>query len=377
MTSVQRRSYLSLFASAVILVAAGCGGSASTTGPEPASAPTSSGTGATITGTVQTGAQAFGVAASAMSGLRVSVVGTSLAATTDSAGRFNLPGVSAGNAQLQFEGTGVDARLAVNGLVAGHTRTITVKVSGNSASCVNSSDEDGSVHFEGAISSLSPLMIGNRTVTTDASTVYLDASGAASTASAVLVVGNDVTVEGQPQSGGTVLATRIRIDEKEPSPEPSPRPSPMPHVSFRGTIASLSPLVIGGKTVMTDASTQYLSAENLPATASQLLVTGNTVEVKGTLQTGGVVLATTIKATEGREVHVEGTISSLSPLSVGSWTVMTDANTRYLDGRGQSVTAGQVLVVGNKVELQGPQQSAGVVLAESIRLETSGDHGGH
>jgi hypothetical protein len=94
---------------------------------------------ATIEGTVNPGsvasvssARVFS-AGSTSASVTVSVVGTSLSTTTDSAGHFVLSGVAQGNAMLRFQGPGIDATVEISGLVAGQTLTITVHVSGSTA----------------------------------------------------------------------------------------------------------------------------------------------------------------------------------------------------------------------------------------------------
>ena len=89
-----------LGAAALVMVAGACGSSVS--GPTE----TASALGATIQGTVQAPRTA----------INVSVTGTALSTTTDSAGRFTLSDVPAGSATLRFTGGGVDAQLQLTGL---------------------------------------------------------------------------------------------------------------------------------------------------------------------------------------------------------------------------------------------------------------------
>jgi protein involved in polysaccharide export with SLBB domain len=70
-------------------------------------------------------------AAASPSNIKVSVVGSSLVTSTDSAGQFVLTGVPAGRVELRFEGPGLDARLEIAGLAEGQEIHITVKASGN------------------------------------------------------------------------------------------------------------------------------------------------------------------------------------------------------------------------------------------------------
>ena len=86
--------------------------------------------GATVQGTVNAGAGASSASSfrAAAAVIRVTVVGTSLAATTDASGRFLLAGIPSGRATLRFEGPGIDARLELSGLAEGQVMTIAVQV---------------------------------------------------------------------------------------------------------------------------------------------------------------------------------------------------------------------------------------------------------
>src|SRR5215510_10434135 len=107
------------FLAAALVLAAACSKSnspvpgAPTSGAPGAASP--SGT-ASIAGTVVT---AFGTASVRPAGvsLTVSVVGTSITATVDGAGRFVLQNVPSGDLTLSFSGGGHDARVAISGVV--------------------------------------------------------------------------------------------------------------------------------------------------------------------------------------------------------------------------------------------------------------------
>lgn len=78
---------------------AGCGGG----GAAPTAPSSAGGSGATIAGTVR------GAAASAPAGMTVAVVGTSLSASVEASGGFQMTGVPSGNVQLQFKNESVNA----------------------------------------------------------------------------------------------------------------------------------------------------------------------------------------------------------------------------------------------------------------------------
>jgi len=283
-----------LLAAAVAVVTVACGGgSSSVSGPEMPAAAVPSVGGATIAGTVLSdGAASSGVGASSASGLRVSVSGTALRTTTDGSGRFTLAGVPAGRAELRFEGSGIDARLEIEGLQGGQTLTVTVRVSGNSASQVSDGDEDqDEVEFKGKIDSVgsSSLVVAGRTVHVDASTRILDSHKMPIPLSS-LKPGDLVEVEGMAQPDGSVLARKVKLEGEEDDDDGHGQ-----EVEFEGTITVLAPLTIGGRLVTTDGSTRYLGRRNEPLTAAGVLKIGNRVEVEGFQQPNNSVLARKIK----------------------------------------------------------------------------------
>jgi len=206
--------YLCAFGLAALAIA--CGGSASMTESDaPAAAPGSRG--ATIRGTVLGAAAAGDVSASSLGTIRVTVVGTSLQAMTDGSGNFTLNGVPPGTVELRFQGSGVDARLTIDGLTNGQTLTLTVRVDGNNASRVGEGDDDddeqGEVEFDGTVTLLNPLTIGGRRVATNSATRFLGDHNDPVPSSQVLRVGNRVEVEGRAQADGSVLAEKIKLED--------------------------------------------------------------------------------------------------------------------------------------------------------------------
>ncbi len=135
-----RFSLLSLAVLTVVVIAAGCGGSSSVTGPD--EAPGASGA-AVIDGTVNGGATGWGGAFTASSsdvtalsgggGLTVTVEGTAISTTVDEEGQFILTSVPSGTVTLIFEGPGISARLTVSGLVDGQVLSVECLVNGSSA----------------------------------------------------------------------------------------------------------------------------------------------------------------------------------------------------------------------------------------------------
>ncbi|MEO5898170.1 MAG: carboxypeptidase regulatory-like domain-containing protein [Vicinamibacterales bacterium] len=124
------------------VVGAACGGSP--TGP----ANTSSSGGATIAGTAAIANANKSIKALSgvpAAGLSVTVPGTSLSATTNASGYFEISGVPSGNVRLQFRQSGVDASAEVPNVSAQQLVTIEVQVSGSTATIVSDRRSDSKV----------------------------------------------------------------------------------------------------------------------------------------------------------------------------------------------------------------------------------------
>ncbi len=278
-------------------LAAGCGsGSSSLTAPSAAvSAGSTAAVGATLRGTVQT---ATGVAVgstggvhalSVASGIRVSVVGTSLSTTTDSAGQFELRGVPSGRVKLRFEAPGIQAELEIEGLEDGHAMNVEVHVSGDGAFVSDTDDHRGETSLRGRVDAINGtrLQVQGRVVQTDGLTQFLG-RGNQQTGLGAVKVGDNVEIEGASQSDGTVYARTVKLEDANEN-EPAQN-----EVRFAGGIQSLSPFRVAGRLVMVDGQTQFLDHRNAAIAFSALKV-GNTVEVEGTGQSDGSVLARKVK----------------------------------------------------------------------------------
>jgi hypothetical protein len=284
--------FLFLLAAGLSVATVACGGgSSSVTGPDTPAAAVPPAAGATIAGTVQSGAASSPeIGASSVSGLRVSVSGTALQTTTDGSGRFTLSGVPSGRVELRFEGPGVDARLELDGVQSGQTVTVTVRVTGSSASKI----EDGSeVVLRAKVDSVgsSSLVVGGRTVRVDASTRLLDRSNTPIALSS-FKAGDFVEAEGYPQTDGSLLAKKVKLEDEE---DAGGGGGAGQDVQFTGSVSSVSPVIVAGRTVKTDGSTRYLGRRNEALTFTDVVKLGNRVEVEGHTQSDGSVLAKKIK----------------------------------------------------------------------------------
>jgi hypothetical protein len=281
-----------------VCVAACSGDSPSPTGPggaasEPSTPPAST-AGATINGQVANMGPASTTALQA-GPLTVSVVGTSLSTTVASSGRFTLTGVPAGAVRLRFERDRVEAFLDLPPIAANSTVNIVVTVSGTTAALQTSPQSSSDVEFTGTVSSLSgtapgaTLVVAGRTVRTNASTLVRRRGDPVSFDR--LRVGQIVEVDGVPQSDGSVLATRITIEDEAPDER---------DVEFTGALTSIAgtppnlTLVIAGRTVRTDSGTEVRresSGSGDGRVGLDALRTGQQLEVRGVERPDGTVFA--------------------------------------------------------------------------------------
>jgi hypothetical protein len=276
-------------------LAAGCGSgmnsptSPSAGGGAAAAAPS----GASVRGTVEGGTSGSSAtngfrALAGMSGVRVSVVGTTLTTSTDAAGQFELRGVPTGRAQLRFEASGIDTRLELEGLSEGQSLNINVHLSSSGAFLSETEDHHNETALRGRIDSIegTRLRVLDRLVQTDGLTEILGRSNTKIAFSA-LRVGDVVEIEGTNQSDGSLYARKVKLEDGATE-------APESEVNFVGSIQSLAPFNVGGRAVATDGSTRILDRKNNPIPFSSLKV-GDKLEVEGTSRGDGGVLAKKLK----------------------------------------------------------------------------------
>lgn len=120
------------------LVAVACGGQTSFSPTSPTGISGRGPAGAAITGTVTGGASQATFSTTEFSTMAttrpvtVSVVGTSISSVIDGSGRFHLTGVPAGDVQLRFTATGLDATLTLRGVQTGDRIDIKVRLTDTS-----------------------------------------------------------------------------------------------------------------------------------------------------------------------------------------------------------------------------------------------------
>ena len=297
-------------AAAVALCAglAACGGSGSesvtgASGSSAGSSGVSATGGATVRGVVEMGGAAGSAtggvrALSVGSGIRVSVVGTSLATVTDDRGQFELRGVPTGRVSLRFEASGLDARLEIESLSEGQSLNVNVHVSSSGAFVAETEDHRNETTIRGAIQAIAGarLTVLGRVVATDGLTQFLDRNNAASRL-ADLRVGQVVEVEGTGQADGSLYARKVKQEDGAADDKGGGgggADDGGASVNFVGSVQSTSPLVVAGQTVLTDGSTRVLDRKNDPIALSALKA-GDKVEVEGVRRDATTVFAEKIK----------------------------------------------------------------------------------
>jgi hypothetical protein len=371
------------FTLVLAVLAAACGGKGSSP-TSPSGSGTTSSTGAVITGSVQGASGALTAAGfgAAVTGVTVTVVGTSISATVDAGGRFTLMNVPTGTVQLQLTGGGANGSVTLSTVEASQTIDVVLTVSGASAALESEVRSGaGEAQLEGRVESLPPTMpalsfkAAGRTVKTDSSTRFLD--GSVSRSFADLQVGMRVHARGT-LSGDTFTATVVELQNSNAT---------VP-VEVNGVIdtvtgsASAFQFKIGSRVIKGDNLTAFFGDGDQPDSFASLK-DGVRVEVKGQ-QRDGFVYATRIHVNgtddgnggdDGQDssASIHGTLTAISGskptlvLTVGGTTVRTSSSTEVK--RRGDVQSLDTLKVGQSLHVVGARQSDGSLNARQIEID--------
>jgi hypothetical protein len=134
-------------------------------------------------------------------------------------------------------------------------------------------------------------VVGGRTVRVDASTRLLDRSNRPIALSG-FKAGDLVEAEGYPQTDGSLLANMVKLEDEDDAGGGGEAGQ---DVQLTGSVSSVSPVIVAGRTVKTDGSTRYLGRRNEALTFAEVVKLGNRVEVEGHTQPDNSVLAKKIK----------------------------------------------------------------------------------
>lgn len=362
-------------------------GPSSTTTAAPAPAPVS--TGASISGAVVTGAPSalsglFSVAGLGNAGrVTVTVNGTGMTVVSDDNGNFALQNVPAGDRTLTLTGNGFSAQVTIPGVGSTDQIRVTLLVTGSTATVDDRTVESGNnqVEVEGVINSSSngTIVIGRlNTAVIVPLTATITKNGAPAT-KADLVSGARVEVKAT-KSGETLTAISVNIEVSGPAAPDSTggtgkSDDQEDEAEVKGTIVAkpvgTCPAVsftVGTTKVITNASTKY---DNVTCAT---LAAGDSVQVEGTTQTGGAVLAAEIEKKGGSsggsgKTSVSGTLSGLGgacparTFTVSGTKVTTNSSTTF---SGVSCSS---LANGTKVDVEGTKQADGSLVATEVDKE--------
>ena len=256
--------------------------------------PTSPGA-ATLSGTLVRGESVSSFAprsaAIGLVGVTVRAAGSSASTVTDGSGNFTLTGLSGGEVELEFERADIQARGRVF-VAAGARTTVTIAIVGNGI--VTSPRGHAGEEIEGLVQAIDDgagtltvldQRLGAVSILTDGATLIR--RGDSTIPLEDIEVGNRVHVKALEQEDGTFLATQILLQGDQVGGSRSFSGSVLSIDAWAGSfVVSSSSANI---TVETNASTRF-HRRGGQASFSDLAV-GGAVEVRGTLQGDGSVLA--------------------------------------------------------------------------------------
>ena len=348
------------------ILAGACGSHGPASPTEPSSsgpaapAPGGVSTGTTISGTVL-GMGTASRFATLGSGLTVSITGASSTSTVDGSGHFTLQNVPTGRIDMRFTGTGIDAHLELDDVAEHQTITIAVRVMPTAAELETQEREDRNhnAEVEGRVATIAgnSLTVGTKMVNVTPTTRIVHGDTVLTMAS--IHVGDRIHVHGT-MNGTAIDAAKIEV-QNGPG-----RGDEQNEIEMSGSISNKSgtcpalTFTVGSTTVVTDASTRFKDV------ACAALANDMRVEVKGTKQSTGNVLATTVEA---KQMELKGAISGMSgtcpalTFTVSSTPVVTDASTQFKDATCASLANGMV------VEVKGTMQAGGSLLATKVEAE--------
>ncbi len=265
--------------------------------------------GATITGIVVTGTTSAAMALPASlrtiggPNVRVSVSGTSVSSLVDGAGNFELQNVPPGDQTLVISGGGFSAQLTITGVGMHEEIHVTILANGSTATLDDDDREtsDNRVEVEGRITSVSgtTLVVGRRAVNVIVPPGTPIHHGSMSLTFAALVPGVRVHIQAT-RTGTTITAVDVAVQtdmggDGQNGNNDDHSGGDNHATELTGTVASLSgtcpalTFMMGTTTVITTASTKF---EDLTCAT---LANGAQLEVTGTKQTNGTVLASAIE----------------------------------------------------------------------------------
>ena len=367
-----------ILAASIVAITA-CGGNASvapsSVGPSrsssagPSISGTVSGTGVTATRALDGGA--FSLLAT--SSVTVSIVGTNISTTTDGQGQFTLSNVPTGTVTLNFTAPGSSATITLSGIGPDDKVEIAVTLNGNNArvdSEKHSSPGKDKGEFQGRISSIDAtaksFQIPGMTIKTTSSTIIRH--GNRTFQFSDLKVGDHVQAKGT-RDGTTLTATEIKVENDNEDDDDDKNEAEVEGL-VSGSTGTCPAVTFTVKTtkVTTNSATSFRDGTCADATAN-----GATVEVKGTKQSDGSILATRVelekKAPAATTVTLTGFISgSTGTCPAVTFTVQSTKVTVNSSTTFPSTTCADATKNDANVTVTGTKQADGSVVATSVAL---------
>ena len=240
----------------------------------------------------------------------MSVASTGIKTSVDGSSRFAIGNVPAGTVRLMFKGPSLDGSVQLTGVKDSETIDVKVRVNGSTVSLESEhrngdgddddDDDENEAEIEGTVTSItgtSPaltLIVAGQTVTTTATTV-VRMSGTTRTLAA-LVVGQKLEVEGERLASGAIVARKIQIeDDDDDQGEDEDEVEFTGPLTARTGIVPILTLTVGGRTVLTSASTEIRTRHGGDRLDFTALVVGATLEVKGDRRSDGTIAARRIR----------------------------------------------------------------------------------
>lgn len=228
---------------------------------------------------------------------------------------------------------------------------------------------DNDLEIFGVISEISnnSFTVGIMTFTVNSSTAIMRRSNILLSFD-VLQVGMRVEVKAVKQSDGSLLATRVKIED---------------HFGFNNEIEFTAQIEnitgdliqVGGMNFKTDENTLILDNNRLQISFSDLQV-GMFVEIKGYIQTDGSILAVKIKIEDffRDEVELKGRIDDLGTdfITVSGKAFIVNNQTLVFNHVRTQIEY-STLTIGMLVEIKGRMNPSGELVATKIKIEDEED----
>jgi len=362
---------------AMIVAATACGGNASLSPVGPSGSLSGASISGTVSGAAVTATRALDggtFSTLASSSVTVSIAGTNISTTTDGQGQFTLNNVPEGTVTLNFTAPGSSATITLSGIGPDDKVQIMVTLNGNTArvdSEHHSKPDNSKGEFQGRISSIDAtaksFQIPGMTIKTTAATLIRH--GNRTFQFTDLKVGDHIQAKGT-REGTTLTATEIKVENDDNDDEDNNKNE----VEVEGVVSASTgtcpavTFMVGSTKVVTNSSTSFQDGSCADATKN-----GANVEVKGTKQTDGSILATRVELKKAAPAPTTVTLTGFISGSTGTcpavtFTVQSTKVTVNSATTFPSTTCADATKNDANVTVTGTKQADGSVTATSVSL---------